>query len=229
MTNSTTNPARDDILTNIRRSLHVTGQEAPRKAAVAARLAAAQNGVIPARGQLPDEERVAMFVAQARATFATVSEVNRADIPNEVARYLRDNNLPAMLKMGADPRLISLKWNDTTLDLSVGASDGHDLNAISHAFGGVAETGTLVMISGAENPSTLNFLPDNHLVVVSKSEIAGDYEAVLKRIRAKFGAGEMPRTVNMITGPSRSADIEQKLLLGAHGPRNLHIIVANDA
>lgn len=224
----TISSARDDILTNIRRSLHVTGQEAPRKAAVAARLAAAANGVIPQRGQLPDEERVALFTAQATATFCTVTQVNRADIPGEVSRYLRDNNLPATLKMGADPRVIGLKWNETTMEISVGASDGHDLNGLSHAFGGVAETGTLIMISGPENPSTLNFLPDNHIVVVSKSEIAGDYETVLKRIRDKFGAGEMPRTVNFITGPSRSADIEQKLLLGAHGPRALHIIIAAD-
>ncbi len=224
----TKSSARDDVFANIRRSLHVTGHEAPRKAAVAARISAAASGIIPKRGQLDEAGRVALFIAQATATFCTVAEVSRSDIPAEVARYLRDFNLPASLKMGVDPRLTSLDWAATALDISSGRSDGHDLNGLSHAFGGVAETGTLIMISGPENPTTLNFLPDNHIVVVSRAEIAGDYETVLKRIRAKFGAGEMPRTVNFITGPSRSADIEQKLLLGAHGPRSLHIIIAAD-
>src|SRR3954462_3201984 len=93
--------------------------------------------------------------------------------------------------------------------VSQGRSEGADLNAVSHAFGGVAETGTLVMISGPESPSTLNFLPDNHIVVLSAKDIAGDYETVFARVRDTYGKGEMPRTVNFITGPSRSADIEQ--------------------
>ena len=71
------------------------------------------------------------------------------------------------------------------------------------------------------------FLPENHIVVVKSSDIEGDYETALGRIRDEHGKGNMPRTVNMITGPSRSGDIEQKILLGAHGPRSLHIIVVD--
>jgi L-lactate dehydrogenase complex protein LldG len=89
----------------------------------------------------------------------------------------------------------------------------------------VAETGTLVLTSGRDNPTTLNFLPDVHIVVVDAADVAADFETVLARLRERFGTGIMPRTVNMITGPSRSADIEQTLLLGAHGPRKLHVVV----
>lgn len=218
--------ARDDILASIRRSLHVSGHEAPRQANVAARLAEAAQGILPQRGALSGRALIDLFITEATATFATLAEVKTADIPAEVARYLRDNNLPATLKMGSDPRLTSLKWEETALSISHGPSDGHDLNGLSHAFGAAAETGTLILISGADNPTTLNFLPDTHIVVVKAEDIAGHYESVLARIRAQFGAGHMPRTVNFITGPSRSADIEQKLLLGAHGPRSLHIIIA---
>ena len=179
-------------------------------------------------GGLTRPERLATFRREAEAAFATVAEVGpSADVPGAVADYLRSHNLPATVRMGADPRFAEMPWSETALEVSQGRSEGADLNAVSHAFGGVAETGTLVMVSGPESPSTLNFLPDNHIVVLSAKDIAGDYETVFARVRDTYGKGEMPRTVNFITGPSRSADIEQTLLLGAHGPRRLHIVIVH--
>ena len=221
--------ARDDILANIRRSLGVSGAEAPRRANVATRLEHAPPGLIPARGQLAPAARVAMFKEQAERAQASVTEVATPnEVPAEIARFLRDRNLPATIRIGADARLRAMPWGQTALDVSTGRSDGGDPNAVSHAFGGVAESGTLAMLSGPDNPTTLNFLPDNHIVVVSAADIAGDYETVWQRLRERVGKGTMPRTVNLITGPSRSADIEQTLLLGAHGPRTLHIIVVGE-
>jgi L-lactate dehydrogenase complex protein LldG len=218
--------ARDDILANIRRSLAVTGREAPRRQAVEERLERAPKGVIPERGQVSGSERVALFRQMAEATFATVEEAaSAADVPEAVAAYLRGLNLPATVRMGEDLRLKAMPWQSTALELQVGASDGRDLNSVSFAFAGVAETGTLVLTSGAANPTTLNFLPDNHIVVVNAKDIAGDYEEVWSKLRYAHGKGEMPRTVNWVTGPSRSGDIEQVLLLGAHGPRRVHVII----
>ncbi len=218
--------ARDEIFANIRRSLHVTGAEAPRRAAVADRLARSPSGLIPARGQ----GGIATFKAEAERAAATLEEVaGAADIPEAIADYLRARNLPATLRLGADPRLTALPWERTPLELSHGASDGHDLNAASVAFAGVAETGTLALVSGADNPTTLNFLPDNHIVVLFAEDVVGDLESVFARLRARYGAGQAPRTLNFITGPSRSADIEQTLLFGAHGPRRLHIVVVGEA
>jgi L-lactate dehydrogenase complex protein LldG len=77
----------------------------------------------------------------------------------------------------------------------------------------------------ADNPTTLNFLPEVHIVVVRGDDILGDYETAWDMIRVRYGRGTMPRAVNLVTGPSRSADIEQTLLLGAHGPRRLHIVL----
>jgi L-lactate dehydrogenase complex protein LldG len=218
--------ARADVMAGIRRALGVTGQERPRQQAVANRLAARPRGVIPARGQLPDAERVALFRTKAETAAATVAMVPAAaDVPVEIARFLRDNNLPATLRRGPDPRLSAMPWEATALDVLVGRSHGDDVNAVSHALGGVAETGTLALVSGPDNPTSLNFLPDTHIVIVAAADIAGDLETVFDRVPRGQGGAALPRTINLVTGPSRSADIEQTLILGAHGPRRLHIVI----
>jgi L-lactate dehydrogenase complex protein LldG len=219
--------ARDLILATIRRSLGVTGTEAPRRLDVSSRLAGHPAGVVPARGQLPPAARLDLFVRMVEAAAGTAERVAEpADLPVAVAAFLRGHNLPLAIRHGDDPLLAAVPWGHAgALEIRRGASDGSDLAAVSHAFGAVAETGTLVLTSGADNPTTLNFLPDVHIVVVSASDIASDFETVMARLRGHFGAGALPRTVNLITGPSRSADIEQTLILGAHGPRKLHVIV----
>jgi L-lactate dehydrogenase complex protein LldG len=222
--------AREEIFASIRRSLHVSGAEAPRRAAVAERLAQTPAGVIPLRGQGDAVTQIATFKAEALRAAATLTELGAAaEIPAEIARYLRELNLPATLKIGADARLAGLPWGETALQIGRGASDGHDLNAASAAFAAVAETGTLALVSGVDNPTTLNFLPDNHIVVVFAQDVVGDMESVFARLRARYGAGLAPRTLNFVTGPSRSADIEQTLLFGAHGPRRLHILLVGGA
>jgi len=220
--------ARDEIFASIRRSLNVGAVDGPRRAAVAQRLAAPPIGIVPRRGHGDAAERLATFRAEAERVQATVAEVAAAaEVPAEIARFLRENNLPATLRFGDDPRLAALPWAETTLEISRGPSEGDDLNAVAAAFAGVAETGTLALVSGADNPTTLNFLPDNHFVVLFADDLVADVESVFARLREKYGPGALPRTVNFITGPSRSADIEQTLLLGAHGPRRLHVVVVS--
>jgi L-lactate dehydrogenase complex protein LldG len=219
--------ARELVLGSIRRSLGVSGQEAPRRAAVEDRLARHPRGLVPARGQVGPAARIKLFAQMVEEAGGAVQALeSAAAVPAAVADYLRSKNLPMKLRRGADPRLEAMPWTDVpTLDVSTGRSDGKQLAAISHAFAAAAETGTLVLLSGADNPTTLNFLPEHHLVVVEAKDIAGDYETVWQRLRKKFGEGTMPRTVNWITGPSRSGDIEQTQVYGAHGPRSLQVLV----
>lgn len=218
--------SRETILASVRRSLGVTGQERLRLSTVDDRLAAAPKGVIPARGQGDRATQLAKFREMTEVAQASLVDVAvAADVPAAVAAFLREHNLPATVKRGDDPRLAAMPWSKTALAVKTGPSDGHDLNAVSHAIAGVAETATLILASGRDNPTTLNFLPDNHIVVVEAKDIVADYETMWAALRARFGKGVMPRTVNWVTGPSRSADIEQTLLLGAHGPRRLHVIV----
>jgi L-lactate dehydrogenase complex protein LldG len=221
---------RDTILASVRRSLGVTGAEATRRLEVATRLAGHPPGVVPKRGQLPPAERASLFVRMVEAAAGTAEwTAEPAGIPAAVAGFLRSLNLPLAIRHGDDPLLASIPWQGAgTLEVRRGPSDGRDLAAVSHAFAGIAETGTLVLASGADNPTTLNFLPDVHIVVVDASDVAADFETVMARLRERFGTGAMPRAVNLITGPSRSADIEQTLILGAHGPRKLHVILVGE-
>lgn len=223
--------ARDAILGKVRRSLAAGAEDAQRRSAVAARLSDHPRGVVPKRGHLPKDERIALFEEQAVKANATVAHVaGYGDLPEAVSSFLRDKNLPAAVRMGADPRLASAPWaGQKTLEIHHGASDGEDASGVSHAFAGIAETGTLALTSGQDNPTTVNFLPENHIVVVAASDVLPDLETVWQNLRAARGTTGMPRTVNLVTGPSRSGDIEQVLLLGAHGPRALHIVIVDEA
>ncbi len=220
--------SRDTLFAAIRRSLHVKGDERIRTSIVEDRLDRAPKGIIPERAQIDTAAKLALMCEKLEGVQASVVRLaSYAEVPAAVAEYLRTNNLPATLRRGEDPRLAGCPWSETALEVAVGRSHGGDLNAISHAEAGVAETGTLALISGPDNPTTLNFLPDNHIVVLAAADITGDLEAVWPRLRMKYGKGEMPRTLNFITGPSRSGDIEQTILLGAHGPRSLHVLVVD--
>lgn len=218
---------REQVLANVRRSLGVTGVESPRRRIVEDRLATHPTGVIPDRAAgRTRAEQVRLFVAMAEEAAASVAVVrSELDVPGEIAGWLRDANYGPQLRSGDDPRLARLDWAGAGLAVETGRSFGDDRTCVSAAFGGVAETGTLVLHSGPDNPTTLNFLPDNHVVVVEAADLVATYEDIWARVRTRFGAGAMPRTVNWITGPSRSADIEQTLLMGAHGPKRLHIVL----
>lgn len=218
---------RAAILLKIRSALKASPHDSERQSVASARLETPPVGIIPARGQLPLDERIALFTQMAEKYSASVARIDSLDtLPAAVSAYLKSRNLPASVRIGADPRLTTAPWSrEGTLEVRHGASDGHDLTAVSHAFGGIAETGTLALLSGPDNPVTLTFLPEHHIVAVNTADIAGDIETIWARLREAKGKSVMPRTVNFVTGPSRSGDIEQTLLLGAHGPRALHILL----
>jgi L-lactate dehydrogenase complex protein LldG len=143
-----------------------------------------------------------------------------------VASFLARNNLPASAAIAPSSQLAGYDWaSQKMLSLRPGRGQASDQVSITGAFAGIAETGTVVMASGPDHPVTLNLLPDTHIVVLREGDIVGGYEDVWAMLRQHCGKDRMPRTVNTITGPSRTGDIEQTIELGAHGPRRMHIIV----
>ena len=221
--------SRATILNGIRRSLRRGELSGAERQAVETRLAAPPPGPAVARANLPQAEKVGLFCQWAETNNATVARVAAADVPAEVAAYLARNNLPAEAAIAPSPALDGYDWSSQKmLSLRRGRGEGSDHVSITGAFAGIAETGTLVTASGPEHPVTLNLLPDTHIVVLRESDIVGGYEDVWQRLRAHYGKDRMPRTVNTITGPSRTGDIEQTIELGAHGPRRMHIVVVRE-
>jgi L-lactate dehydrogenase complex protein LldG len=225
----TSDTARSQILNGIRRSLKRGELGGASREAVERRLAMPERGPSVARARLPQAEKVALFCQWAETNNATVARVSAADVAAEVSAYLARNNLPAEAAMAPSPQLDGYDWAaQKMLALRRGRGQGSDQVSITGAFAAIAETGTLVMASGPDHPVSLNLLPDTHVVVLREGDIVGGYEDVWERLRGRYGKDCMPRTVNTITGPSRTGDIEQAMELGAHGPRRLHIVVVRD-
>ena len=226
---ATANSPRAEILNGIRRALHRGALSGEARQAVEARLATPPPGPEVARARLAQPEKVALFCRWAETNNATVARVAAGDVAGEITAYLARNNLPARAAMAPSSQLDGYDWaSQKMLSLRRGRGEGTDQVSITGAFAGIAETGTVVMASGPDHPVTLNLLPDTHIVVLRESDIVGSYEDVWARLRARYGKDRMPRTVNTLTGPSRTGDIEQAMELGAHGPRRMHIVVVRE-
>ena len=186
------------------------------------------------RSQVPRPEQVALLIRNIEKDFGTLERVPDGDaVPEAVAGYLAQNNLPSMLAMAPHPELQAMPWNSRPLLLiREGRALPTDLVSVQHAFAAVAETGTLMLPSDPERPTTLNLLSDTAIVVLRTSRVVGPYEDAWDLLRRErrdgVTGGFMPRNVMLVTGPSRSADIEQTLELGAHGPRRLHVVLIED-
>lgn len=217
--------ARDDILGGIRARLG-------RKAASSARLAELQRGladprarIVPARAQGDAPELIERFIEMAEFAAASVERLARMDdVPQAVARFLAGHNLPARLV--AAPALEGTDWSMApALEVRFDTARPEDVVGLTRAYAGVAETGTLVQRSGPDTPTGINFLPETHIIVLRAGDLVGSYETVWQRLRRE---GALPRTVNLITGPSRTGDIEQQILVGVHGPRRLHVLLVGE-
>ena len=215
--------ARDRILARIRKAQGRGGNK-PSQAeleAVETYLRAHPRGTLPkVEGDL-----VAHFRARAESMQSTTEEVAaEAGVPAAVARYLKGGGLP--LAGCAWPQLAHLDWKSAGLALEVRAANGDDAVGVTGAFAAIAETGTLMFASGPDTPSSVSLLPETHVAVVSAGRIVAHMEDAWSLARDELR--QLPRAINFVSGPSRTADIDQTIVIGAHGPYRVHIIVVKD-
>ena len=216
--------SRQAILGAIQRGLKRGPLPADQRQMLQTRMAAHPRHVIPQRAQLPLEERVRLFAHYVEREFGTVARLpDLAAVPDAIARYLAEQNLPPALIASPHPVLQAIPFAQAPLlKILFGTVHAHDGVSLQHGFAGIAETGTLMLPSGPTRPVLNNLLPDHAIVLLHASNIVASYEDAFDLLRAE---GMMPRNVMLVTGPSRSADIEQTLELGAHGPRRLHVLI----
>ncbi len=192
---------------------------------VSIRFALANAGICPpglpaARPTQAIADPLARFIE--RATLHACSHerlASLAEVPARALAWLATRGEPGALSVAAP--LVGLNW-PADLRVDTGAASEATVAAVSLAFAGIAESGTLVMHSGPESPITHNFVPEFHVIVLHLEDLLPDQEAVWTKLRA---TGAMPRALNLIAGPSRTGDVEQTIQIGAHGPRAVHLLL----
>jgi L-lactate dehydrogenase complex protein LldG len=223
-----TSKARAEIFQRIRGAQKRTAPIASDHAAAVDYLARHPAGPQPAA--YPD--LLVQFRSMAERMASTVESVpSMSDAPAAVARYLANQKIAP--NAVAWPALRELAWAGAGLSVEFrpprrDESRGSDLVGVTGAFCAIAETGTLVLLSSANTPASTHLLPETHVAVLRADRIVATMEDVFELLRREQGGVErmMPRAVNMVSGPSRTGDIEQTIVLGAHGPYRVHIVVA---
>ena len=236
--------SRDTVLGRVRQALGRTGADPAAMADAQAYLDAHARGPAPAF----DADRILRFIRRAGDMESTVARVSRRDeIPAAVAAYLDALELaPALVaplssQLGSQlssqlssrnphrgvcwSEFADLDWAQAGLSVEARPTVGDDRLGITGVFCAIAETGTLVVLSGADTPTATTLLPDTHVAIVSANRIVDTMEDAFALIRKERGS--VPRAINMISGPSRTGDIEQTIVLGAHGPFRVHILVVD--
>lgn len=213
--------ARDNILRRVRVALDANSPDALREARVREKLAAHPRGPLPPIAW----QALERFKSCCVGLSSTVDEVDSlTDVPQAVATYLRAHDLPSAAVCWPD--FAALPWQAAGIDAQARPATGDDKVGVTGCFCAIAETGTLMMHSGAETPLTSSLLPDVHIAVVRRSRLVMGMEDAWDLLRRE--QGELPRQVAFVSGPSRTADIEMTMVLGIHGPYRVHVVLVKD-
>ncbi len=214
--------ARENILARIRaRQGKSPAPAVAEREAVRAHVAAHPQSARPRTGWDP----LGRFCEQAAKLASSVDYVETLEgVPAAAARYLRHAGLP--LTAVCWEEFADLGWSGAGVEIVVREAREPDLVGITGAFCAIAETGTIVTVSGPRTPAAVSLLPETHIAVVRASRVVPAMEEAWQLLRSE--AKVMPRAVNFISGPSRSADIEQTVTIGVHGPSRVHIVIVRD-
>ena len=179
---------------------------------------------LPARGGCKGEERTSLFIRMAKEAGAEVERITSASLlPERISLLLDGWGLNQGLLAATDPMLTALPWGVAGVALRHGRASSMDQISIAVAYAGVAETGSLLLVATPQSPMSIHLLPDLHIVLLPASRLFGTMEEAFVHLRRETPS--LPPASMFVTGPSRTADIEQQMQLGAHGPRELRVYI----
>jgi L-lactate dehydrogenase complex protein LldG len=216
-----TDSARSQILASVRQASRTADEDAIRRELEAL-------GRAPG-ADLPAEDICTAFLTNVLKNQGSVECVsNRSGVVKSLADYLYRHFRSHRLVAGNDPHLAAMPWREAGVLPRFGSVEPGEPVTLSYALLGVAEMGATVTPTGKANPAVNNLLSEHHIVVVEQIRLVRDMESAWERINAEMAITGRPRGINFIAGPSSTADIEGKLVYGAHGPRNWHVILMGD-
>lgn len=167
-----------------------------------------------------DGELVPLFLAKAAANNFTIERIASLQmLVSSVRALLPEDETPDISVAAA---LDHVGW-PSSWKINLGPGRRVEHLSVTPALTGIAETGSVVLTSSPDSPTSLNFLPDVHVIVLRASDIVGHPEDVWRRIELD----QWPRAVNVISGPSRTADVGGIIVRPAHGPKRVHLIIVD--
>jgi L-lactate dehydrogenase complex protein LldG len=178
---------------------------------------------------LPSSELCEAFLVNVLKNQGTVAcASNRSEAVKAVAQHLHSRFRTRKLVAGNDPRLAAMPWRDGAVLPRFGAAEHGENASLSYARMGIAETGSIVTYTGKSNPAANNLLVEDHIVLVDTANLVATLDDAWTQINKDQEKSGRPRGVNLISGPSSTADIEAQLVKGAHGPRSWHVILLGE-
>lgn len=212
--------ARENILARIRRQTGKAGVTSESDlAAVRVHISRHERGPVPTFAL---HDPVQHFIEECARLSTTITEVaGLADLTHEVARYIASASLQP--RCVGWPEFGALDWQAAGIHYDNRPANGNDLIGITGCFCAIGETGTLLLLGAPDTPKSTALLPETHICIVKKSRMVPTMEDAFKLMRNELG--EPPRATFFVSGPSRTADIEQTIVIGAHGPYRVHVVL----
>ena len=176
--------------------------------------------------ELSDEERLECFASEAAALGCVVYRVSRGEALEQIMDLL-DGDKSVLSWAEEELPYPGLHELLASLDVSVAPPDDGNIRVgITGVSAALAATGSLVLESGAGRPRSASLLPDRHIALLTPEQLLNDLES-WQSAQQTLGYPAFKDASNtvIVTGPSKTADIGHQLVKGAHGPRELHIIV----
>jgi L-lactate dehydrogenase complex protein LldG len=215
--------ARENILNRIRLNSGRQGDTTSgEREGVRAVIAQRARGPVPTFAQGDSATVLARFISECERLKSTVDSVDKLQfVPQALAGYCEQNSLEKLVV--GWPSLFDLDWSAAGITFQNRLANKDDLIGVTDCFCAIGETGTLLLLSAPDTPKLTALLPETHVCIVSRSRIVATMEDAFALLRAERGA--LPRATFFVSGPSRTADIEQTIVIGAHGPYRVHVLL----